>query len=131
MEVKLLCPFRVNPSKTGRGKTYSINLNQYRNWHPMVENSVKKKFTEIMFDQIKMLFFDQPIEVTYQVFKPTKRRLDKMNVVSITSKYVLDALVECHCIPDDNDDFVKEEHILPTEMDRDNPRVEVTIKTVS
>ena len=131
MEVKIICPFRINPSKTGLGKTYSVNLNQYRNWNPMVENNIKRKFTELMREQLEGVIFDSPVEVTYKVFKPNARRLDKMNVVSITSKYLLDSLVDYGCIADDNDDYVKTETILPTELDRSNGRVEVTIKTIT
>lgn len=130
-EVKLICPFRVNPSKTGRGKTYTINLNQYRNWHPMVENSVKKKYSEIMGDQLDGIAFGSQITMEYRVFKPTRRRLDKMNVIAITSKYLQDSLVDWGCIPDDNDDFIKDELVKPTEYDKNNGRVEVVIKTVN
>lgn len=132
MEVKLICPFHVMlPRKTKADKKMPINLNAYRNWHPMVESQVKKKYAEIMWPQIQHLVFDGEVEITYQVFKPSKRRLDKMNVLSITSKYLLDAISEAGCWEDDNDDIVKDEHLKPTELDRNNPRVEVTIKTLN
>ena len=41
----------------------------------------------------------------------------------------MDALSELGCIEDDNDEVVKKEIILPTEIDRKNPRIEVYIKT--
>ena len=53
-----------------------------------------------------------------------------MNVVAITSKFLLDALSELGVWVDDNDDYVKTETILPTEHDKDNARVEVTLKTI-
>ena len=53
-----------------------------------------------------------------------------MNVVSIASKYFLDAVTEYGCWEDDNDDVVKTEVILPTEVDRENPRIEITIKSI-
>ena len=46
------------------------------------------------------------------------------------SKYLLDAITELGCWEDDNDDHVKTEIILPTELDRANGRVEVTIRSV-
>jgi len=64
------------------------------------------------------------------VFKPTKRILDKMNVISVVSKFLLDAITEYGCWEDDNDNFVKTETILPTELDRKNPRVEIIIKEI-
>ena len=53
-----------------------------------------------------------------------------MNVVSVVSKFLLDAITQYECWTDDNDDYVKTETILPTELDRDNPRVEVIIKEI-
>lgn len=97
----------------------------------MVESSIKKKYSELMGDQLTGLFFPEPITMEYKVFKPSRRRLDKMNVIAVTSKYLQDALVDWVCIPDDNDDFIKDELIRPTEYDKNNGRVEVTIKTVN
>lgn len=131
-ELKIITPFRQKvPMKRVPDKLYPINMNNYRNWHPMVENKVKDQFTKDLADQLEGIEIEYPVEVTYQVFKPTKKRLDKMNVVSITSKYALDAISFYGCWPDDNDEVVKDEHIKPTELDRDNPRVEITIKTVN
>jgi hypothetical protein len=71
-----------------------------------------------------------PVEITYRVLKGSKRRLDKMNVISVVSKYLMDALVTCCCFPDDNDDYIKTETILPTKYDKNNGRVEINIKTI-
>ncbi len=64
------------------------------------------------------------------MFKPSKRRLDKMNVIAVTSKYLLDAITELGCWEDDNDDYVKIEKLLPTQYDKGNGRVEILIKTI-
>ncbi|NQX78875.1 hypothetical protein [Gilvibacter sp.] len=117
--------------KRVKDKLYSINLNQYRNWHPMVENKVKKQYSDDLEDQLSGLTFNGPITLDYQVFKPTRARLDKMNVIAITSKYFQDALVNWECIPDDNDDFIKDEFVRPTIYDKNNGRVEITIKTIN
>ena len=53
-----------------------------------------------------------------------------MNVVSIVSKFLLDAITEYGCWEDDSDDYIKTETILPTEIDKLNPRVEITIKEI-
>lgn len=132
MEVKIITPFRQRvPMKRVKDKLYSINLNQYRNWHPMVENKVKKQYSDDLEDQLSGLTFNGPITLDYQVFKPTRARLDKMNVIAITSKYFQDALVNWECIPDDNDDFIKDEFVRPTIYDKNNGRVEITIKTIN
>ena len=54
-----------------------------------------------------------------------------MNVIAVTSKFLLDAITEYGCWEDDNDDYVKTETLLPTEYDKENPRVEVIITSVN
>lgn len=130
-QIKFITPYAlVLPRKKGKDKRISINLNTYRNLHFQVNNQCKKMYKELMREQLEGKKIDTPVEITYQVFKPSKRSLDKMNVVSIASKYFLDAVTEYGCWEDDNDDNVKTEIILPTELDRDNPRIEITIKTI-
>lgn len=117
--------------KTMKDKRYYININTYRNLHHRVNGMLKKKYLEAVREQLEGVVIETPVEVTYKVFKPSKRKLDKMNVVSITSKFLLDAITELGCWEDDNDDFVKTETILPTEYDKNNGRVEILIKTLN
>ena len=105
-------------------------MNVYRNLHHSVNGQAKKLYLELLREQLEGLHIQTPVEITYKVFKPTKRILDKMNVVSVVSKFLLDAITELGCWEDDNDNFVKTETILPTEIDRSNPRVEVLIKEI-
>ena len=105
-------------------------MNTYRNLHHRTSNDVKKLYTELLREQLDGLAIQTPVEITYKVLKGSKRRLDKMNVISVVSKFLLDAITECGCWEDDNDDYVKTETILPTEIDRDNPRVEIIIKEI-
>lgn len=124
-------PFAVYlPRKTKKDVRVPINLNWYRNAQHFQSNQVKKIYMELVRSQLEGLQLETPVEVTYQVFKPTRRRLDKMNVASITSKFLLDAMSELGVWEDDNDDFVKTETILPTVHDKDNERVVVCFKTV-
>lgn len=130
-ELQVTAPFAVYlPRKTTKDKRVPINLNWYRNAQHFESNQVKKQYMETVKSQLNGLQLDTPVEVTYQVFKPTRRRLDKMNVASITSKFLLDAMSDLGVWEDDNDDFVKTEIILPTIHDKGNERVEVIFKTV-
>lgn len=130
-QIKFNTPYSLTlPRKTKADKKISINLNTYRNLHFQINNQCKRLYKELMREQLEGITIDTPVEITYQVFKPSKRSLDKMNVVSIASKYFLDAVTEYGCWEDDNDDNVKTEIILPTQLDRDNPRIEITIKTI-
>jgi len=131
MTIKFNTPFAVYlPRVKSKDKRIAMNLNTYRNLHFLVNNQAKKVYKDLMKEQLENLEIETPVEITYQVFKPSKRSLDKMNVVSIASKFFLDAVTEYGCWDDDNDDNVKTEVILPTELDKDNPRVEITIKSI-
>lgn len=128
---KIISPLHVIiPRKTKKDRRIALNMNVYRNLHHSVNGQAKKLYLQLIREQLEGLHIQTPVEITYKVFKPTKRILDKMNVVSVVSKFLLDAITELGCWEDDNDNFVKTETILPTEIDRSNPRVEVLIKEI-
>ena len=130
--ITIVAPTFVDiPRKSKPDKRVYINLNTYRNLHYAVNNKVKKMYLESIREQLIGVTIETPCEITYKVYKPTRRRLDKMNVVAVCSKYLLDAITELGCWEDDNDEFVKTETILPTEYDKGNGRVEVNIKSLS
>ncbi len=131
MNHKIISPLSVTlPRKTVKDKKIYLNMNTYRNLHHRISNDAKKAYSETLREQLEGLSIQTPVEVTYKVYKASKRRLDKMNVVSVVSKFLLDSITEYGCWEDDNDDYVKTEAILPTELDRDNPRVEIIIKEI-
>ena len=132
MEIhKIISPLFITlPRKTVKDKRIALNMNTYRNLHHRISNDAKKAYSEALREQLEGLSIQTPVEVTYKVFKASKRRLDKMNVISVVSKFLLDSITEYGCWEDDNDDYVKTETILPTELDRDNPRVEINIKEI-
>jgi Holliday junction resolvase RusA-like endonuclease len=129
--IKVVCPLYVMlERKTKPDKKIFVNMNTYRNLHFQINNKVKIKYKESVKEQLKGVTIKTPVEITYKVYKARNNKLDKMNVVSVTSKYLLDAITELGCWTDDNDDFVKTETIMPTEVDREKPRVEVFIKSI-
>tara|TARA_R110002126_G_scaffold8054_2_gene38702 strand:- start:260 stop:655 length:396 start_codon:yes stop_codon:yes gene_type:complete len=131
MTHKIISPLFVTlPRKTVKDKRIALNMNTYRNLHHRISNDAKKAYSEALREQLEDLSIQTPVEITYKVYKASKRRLDKMNVISVVSKFLLDSITEYGCWEDDNDDYVKTETILPTELDRENPRVEVIIKEI-
>lgn len=129
--IKVVCPLYVMlERKTKPDRKIFVNMNTYRNLHFHINNKVKIKYKESVKEQLKGVTIKTPVEITYKVYKARNTKLDKMNVVSVTSKYLLDAITELGCWTDDNDDFVKTETIMPTEVDREKPRVEVFIKSI-
>ena len=124
MTHKIISPLFVTiPRKTVKDKRIALNMNTYRNLHHRISNDAKKAYSEALREQLRNLTIQTPVEVTYKVYKASKRRLDKMNVISVVSKFLLDSITDYGCWEDDNDDYVKTETILPTELDRENPRV--------
>lgn len=131
MKHKIISPLFVTlPRKTVKDKRIALNMNTYRNLHHRISNDAKKAYSEALREQLEGLSIQTHVEVTYKVYKGSKRRLDKMNVVSVVSKFLLDSITEYGCWEDDNDDYVKKETIMPTELDRENPRVEIIIKEI-
>mgnify|MGYP003667173933 FL=1 len=122
--------FVMLPRKSVKDKRVALNMNTYRNLHHRTSNDAKKAYTKLISEQLIGLDIQTPVEITYKVYKASNRRLDKMNVISVVSKFLLDAITEYGCWEDDNDIYVKTETILPTELDRVNPRVEVIIKEI-
>lgn len=129
--IKIDCPlFVLLERKTKPDRKIFINMNTYRNLHYFTNNKAKALFKEVVKPQLEGVKIKTPVEITYKVYKARDKVIDKMNFVCVTSKYLLDAITEAGCWTDDNDDFIKTETIMPTELDRENPRVEVFIKSI-
>lgn len=100
---ELRVPTYVNVSKKNQK---AVNLNVYRNLHHHHLNAQKKNFT----DEVMPLLRDKPraerIWIHYTIFTPSNRRIDTMNVGSITDKYFSDTMVEAGKIPDDNSNHI-------------------------
>lgn len=120
------------PLKVKLGKQdYIINLNQYRNWHYHVMNGVKKAYQERAAQEICRLPRMEKIRLEFKLFKGSLRKCDRANVLSIHEKFFCDALTKCKIIEDDSDEFIESTTYLSGELDRKNPRVEITITNLS
>jgi len=126
-QITFLAPLAIYlPRKTMKDKRIALSLNEYRNLNFRVEAQVKIAFTELMRQQLTGKKFSHP-SFTWKLYYKDKRRHDKLNFVSIISKYFLDAMVHYDCIVDDSDHFVGTDYILEPEIDKHNPRCEITI----
>lgn len=70
------------------------------------------------------------IEIHYKLFPRTKRLCDVNNVCSAVDKFFSDALVELGKLQDDNYLFLPRVVSEFGGVDKDNPRVEITIKEI-
>jgi hypothetical protein len=131
VEYKIVAPlFVVLPRKTKADRKMIINLNNYRNWHYIVSNLIKIVYKETILEQlVRLPYFTEPIKLVFKLFKGSNRKSDRSNVLSIHEKFFCDALTDCGCIVDDADEFIKETKYISGGIDKENPRVEITIAT--
>lgn len=132
MQMKINLPLFIDiPRKTMKPRRMYINLNNYRNWNYIVNNQVKKIYKEKVYDAIpdeyRNFKYITKVRMTFRLFPGSKRKIDRSNVLSITEKFFCDALVEIGMLRDDNDNYIESTFYDSGYMDKNNPRVEVTI----
>ena len=115
-----------------KSKKFLVGLNWYRNVHYHLSNRVKQHYHFLIKKQLEL---EKPIITgTFKLFIELYYKnsvSDGSNISAIMEKFVLDALQEEKIIINDNVN-----HHLGTTWevggkDRDNPRVEITLKPSS
>ena len=117
-------PLRVMIGKT---KFFTLNLNQYRNEQFFNLNKSKIEYKRLITPLLKDIPKLKGCTLEYVLFPGSRTLCDVANVCSIHDKYFSDALVEAGKLEDDNYNFVPETHYRFGQIDKINPRVEVTI----
>lgn len=79
-------------------------MNWYRNAHYMLCNRVKQEFWPLEFAPFRA----EKISVDYTLVWNNRRRTDRMNWIVLADKFLLDWLVKCEYIPDDDVDHYVE-----------------------
>jgi hypothetical protein len=113
--------------KTKKSKTFLVGLNWYRNAHHSISNSVKHYYHELVYPLVVGNKFNK-VMIEYRVYAGRKGT-DGHNIRAILEKFFLDGFVEAGCIEDDNIDFVIGDSSKYF-IDRDNPRIDITVKEV-
>jgi hypothetical protein len=112
-------------------KNYYLNLNTYSNWHGIVRNNIKKKFTKGIFHKLMLMPKMSKIhKITYTLIRTTNRKRDRMNVYSIVDKFFCDSLQVHGIIEDDSDDYIGDFNFTKTEYQKgpaDQLRVRIEI----
>lgn len=109
-------------------KKFMLNMNDYRNAHYQVLNKAKIEYKRLLRDEILQLPKMNVININYDVTLGDNRRHDGMNIVSVTSKFFLDALVEYGVLEDDNTKHVIHEEWNSRGVEKNNGKVEIYIK---
>lgn len=126
--ITLISPLRV-PQTTS--KDFILNLNHYRNAHYRTLNTVKKRYKEIMQEQILTLPRYDRIGLMFTLYPKNRQLTDVANVCSVHEKFFADALVELGKLEDDNYLFLPETGYRFGDVDPENGRVEISIHPLS
>lgn len=113
-----------------KDKPFYLNLNVYRNAHYHTLNKAKTMFEQQVTPLLKILPKLINVELTYTLFTKTKQLSDVSNVCSIVDKFFCDSLVNLGYLPDDNYNHLSKVVYCFGGVDKDNPRVEVSINPI-
>jgi hypothetical protein len=120
-------PISVPVSKK---KRFYLNLNQYRNAHHFTLSKAKTNYHDIVEPLLKHLPIFDRVRLVYTLYTGTEQLCDTSNICSIVDKFFSDVLVACEKIVDDNRKIVISAEYRWGNVDKHNPRVEVTIVPV-
>ena len=124
--ISLELPVYYNTGK----KTVMVGLNVTRNMHYHNLNKLKRHYHEIVASKLKEF---EPIVGEYMVtytYYYKNVSSDGSNVVSQIEKYLLDAIQDIGLVENDNVKFHIGSSWKVGGKDRENPRVEVSIRGV-
>lgn len=123
-KIIIYCPLAVALTSN---KNFNLNLNEYRNAHYYSLNKAKVTFKEVVQSQIDTLPLCNIIEIDYVLYTRSSRLVDINNLISITDKFLCDAIVESGKLPDDNYNHLPRTSSFFGGIDRSNPRIEAHI----
>ncbi|QIG68806.1 holliday junction resolvase RusA-like protein [Rhizobium phage RHph_Y2_6] len=112
-------------------KTFALNLNIYRNAHFLLLNKMKVAFKNKIEEQLSSLPNMNGVKLTYTLFMGTNREVDLSNICVVVDKFFCDALVEAGKLPDDNVNYLHSIDYRFGGVDKNNPRVEITLEPTS
>ena len=124
---EFVAPLKVIKTKT---KDFILNLNNYRNAHYQVLNKTKVEFCTLMDEKYSYEYEPAPgkVKTTYTVYNSSKRKFDLPNVCSIVQKYFEDWMTHKGIIPTDYITVITECEYKYGGIDKDNPRVDITVE---
>lgn len=117
--------------QVSKNKRVALNLNGYRNWHYRVQHMTKELFEQLVRGNLKGIHRQDKIHLHYVLYGPTSQRRDLMNVIAVVDKYFSDALPKSGVIDDDHSGIIVSTSASYGGVDRENPRVSVTIYPVT
>ena len=122
--------YYIQEFKTKANKTHLVGMNLYRNAHHFLQNAMKKHFQELVLEQLPSV--EQKLKtftVDYKIYYKSPV-CDGSNIVALIEKFYLDAIKTHGLISDDNVNYHLGSNWSVAGQDKDNPRVEITIKEI-
>lgn len=108
-----------------------LTLNNYRNTHYRLSNTIKKAYTvQVGRDLISLPVLKAPIRLTYNIYYLNRRKFDLDNYGAVASKFFQDTLVHFGKLPDDDYENVVEVVFRFGGVDKEYPRIECTIEEI-
>ncbi|QIG70530.1 RusA-like Holliday junction resolvase [Rhizobium phage RHph_N38] len=92
---------------------------------------MKVKFKDHIWEQLAFLPTMGGVKLIYTLFMGTNREADLSNICVIVDKFFCDALVEAGKLPDDNVNYLQSIDYRFGGVDKNNPRVEITLEPTS
>lgn len=116
-------PLRIPVSKK---KTFSLNLNVYRNTHQMTLNKAKVAYHDAVAPLLGEIPKLASTKLRFVLYVGSARDADVTNFCCVVDKFFSDILVKLGILPDDNYHYLPEISYAIGGIDRENPRVEVS-----
>lgn len=115
--------------KTKSDKVWLVGDNAYRNWHYFFKNEVKQHYHTLVGKQACALKIPGQFVLQIDIYlkNPTS---DPSNVASRMEKFTLDGLQECGTIIDDTSKYHIGTNWEFKAIDKDDPRVEITLNPI-
>lgn len=117
------------PRKTKNSRRIYLNLNVYRNLNFILNNQSKVIYNKLMGPQVKDVKIVPLSTFEYKLFRKDSKRCDKSNTLCIVEKFFCDCLVSHGCLEDDSEKFIGPVSYIFGGVDKENPRVEITINS--
>ena len=121
----------VEKTKEIKDTVHLAGMNWFRNANPFVKDKAKQYYHKLVSEALQ----DSGIKITGKYSTEYKYcyksdSSDAGNVISLIEKFMLDGLKECGAVIDDSVKYHTKSNGWTVEKDKDNPRVEITIKEI-
>jgi len=121
----------VAKTRVVKDTVHLVGLNWFRNANPFTLNKAKEHYHSLVISSLQgtKTKFEGKYSTEYKYFYKNNSS-DAGNVVSVVEKFILDGLKEAGYITDDSVKYHIESDGWTVEQDKDNPRLEITIKEI-